>query len=79
MEERKHLESLLLEQNGVIVLDDQELGEIDLVTHTIGLGNVSDYRDSWSTIMIMLVLFTIMIAVGNLNRYIRTVPTKSHV
>ena len=28
---------------------------------------VPDYRDSWSTIAIMIVLFTIVIVVGNLN------------
>ena len=38
-EERKQLESLLLEHNGVFALEDQELGETDLVTHSIETGN----------------------------------------
>ena len=28
---------------------------------------VVDYRDSWSTIVIMIVLFTMVTVVGNLN------------
>ena len=37
--ERKQLESLLLEHNGVFALEDRELGETDLVTHSIETGN----------------------------------------
>ena len=38
-EDRKQLEELLLQHNGVFALDDQELGETDLVTHSIDTGN----------------------------------------
>ena len=38
-EDRKQLEELLSQHNGVFALDDQELGETDLVTHSIDTGN----------------------------------------
>ena len=38
-EDQKQLESLLLEYLDVFALDDQELGETDLVTHSIDTGN----------------------------------------
>ena len=38
-EDHMQLEELLLQHNGVFALDDQELGETDLVTHSIDTGN----------------------------------------
>ena len=38
-EDRKQLESMLLEHNNVFALDDQELGETDMVTHSIDTGS----------------------------------------
>ena len=38
-QERQHLEELLLTHNGVFALTDYELGETDLVTHSIDTGN----------------------------------------
>ena len=38
-EDHKQSEELLLQNNGVFVLGDQELGETDLVTHSINTGN----------------------------------------
>ena len=38
-EDRKQLEGLLLEHNDVFVLDDEELGETDLVAHNIDTGS----------------------------------------
>ena len=38
-EERQHLEEMLLTHSGVFALTDYELGETDLVTHSIDTGN----------------------------------------
>ena len=38
-QERQHLEELQLTHNGVFALTDYELGETDLVTHSIDTGN----------------------------------------
>ena len=38
-EDRKQLQELLLQHDGVFALDDQELGETDRVTHSIDTGN----------------------------------------